>query len=62
LLPIEFKNAALENPLIYNKQFYFWKEYWGEKYVTMKNLDQFIVEHYLESLAFIKFLSNALNT
>lgn len=62
LLPLEFKNAALENPLIYNKQFYFWKEYWGEKYVTMKNPDQFIVEHYLESLPFIKFLSNALNT
>lgn len=62
LIPPDFKIAAIENSLIYNKQFYFWKEYWGEKYVTMINLDQFIVEHYLESLPFIKFLSNALKT
>ncbi len=61
IIPPEFKVAAQKQPLIYNNQFYYWKEYPGNKNITRADLAEFITEHYNVSLPFIYFAKQAIN-
>jgi uncharacterized protein (TIGR02453 family) len=61
IIPAELKDAAKNQPLIYNKQFYYWREYPGKKNITRPDLADFIVEHYLVSQPFIRFVQQAIH-
>lgn len=61
IIPAEFKVAAENQPLIYNKQFYYWREYPGKKNITRTDLADFISDHYRASLPFIRFTQQAIN-
>lgn len=61
IIPAEFKLAAKKQPLIYNKQFYYWREYPGKENITRSDLADFITEHYKASLPFIQFAKQAIN-
>ncbi len=61
IIPAELKDAAKYQPLIFNKQFYFWREYLGNKNITRPDLADFIVEHYFVSQPFIRFVQQAIH-
>lgn len=61
IIPAELKDAAKNQPLIYNKQFYYWREYPGKKNITRPDLADFIVEHYVVSQPFIRFVQQAIH-
>jgi uncharacterized protein (TIGR02453 family) len=61
ILPAEFKEAAEQAPVLYNKSFHYEKEYNGESYVTRKDLAKFIVDHYVAADSWNKFLADALS-
>lgn len=56
ILPPEFKEAAGELPLLYNKSFHYMAHYKGEKQVTRDDLVQFIVDHYNAAEGWNEFL------
>lgn len=58
VLPKEFKEAALSQPLLFNKQFYCWAEYDPEE-AKREDLPKFILEHYKAALPLNQFLSEA---
>jgi uncharacterized protein (DUF2461 family) len=59
-VPKEFQEAHADQPLIANKQFYFWTEL-GPEVVTSADLVDVLMEHYLASLPVSRFLEKALN-
>lgn len=46
ILPKDFKEFGNEHPLIFNKQFYYWKEYKDENIILRDDLLQFVMDHY----------------
>ncbi|MCX7744431.1 MAG: DUF2461 domain-containing protein [Flavobacteriales bacterium] len=61
IISADLKNAAKNNSLIFNKQFYYWREYRGKKNIIRSDLADFIVEHYIASLDFIRFVQQAIH-
>jgi len=59
-IPKEFVEAGESVPEIYNKSFHFWKELGGQKYVTAKDLDKIIVDHYKIAGKFNEWLVEAI--
>ena len=59
ILPPEFKEAALDQPLLFNKQFYYWAEYPAEE-ALRDDLPEFVMAHYEAALPMNRFLSAAL--
>ena len=45
-IPTEFKDFASTQPLIFNKQFYFWKEYSDPSIILQNNLLEFVIDHF----------------
>ena len=45
-LPKEFKEAADQHPILYNKQFYFMKEYQDSEWLLRDDLLEFVMTHY----------------
>jgi uncharacterized protein (TIGR02453 family) len=45
-IPKEFVEAGETVPEIYNKSFHYWRELRGQKYITAKDLDKILVDHY----------------
>lgn len=58
VLPKEFKEAAVSQPLLFNKQFYCWAEYDPEQ-AKREDLPKFILDHYKVALPFNEFLAQA---
>jgi uncharacterized protein (TIGR02453 family) len=59
-IPKEFLNAYEQQPLIANKQFYYFTELSGDK-ITTKNLPQMLMKFYLAAEPMSSFLSRALS-
>lgn len=59
-LPIEFKQVLQEQPLIANKQFYYFSEI-NVKKVLSKNLTDYLMEYYYAAKPINSFLYEALN-
>lgn len=60
ILPKMFKSAAQNQPLIYNKQFYYMRNYEDEQLITQNDFLDFCMEHYHASRAWNKFLTSLL--
>lgn len=60
ILPAEFKDAAVDLPLIFNKSFYFMANYKGQKYVLRDDLGAFIIDHYKVGKGWHDFLMEAI--
>ena len=45
-LPREFKAAAEQHPILFNKQFYFMKEYVDSEWLLREDLMEFVMMHY----------------
>jgi uncharacterized protein (TIGR02453 family) len=60
VLPSEFKEAALREPLIAHKQFYFTAKYTDDKMLLSNQLIPFIMKHYTAGLPWSRFLADAL--
>jgi uncharacterized protein (TIGR02453 family) len=60
VLPPEFKEAVLSEPLIANKQFYFMASYTDDKLIWSDDLLPFIMKHYDAGRPWSEFFSNAL--
>lgn len=58
ILPPEFKAAAEAQPLLFNKQFYYWAEFDGSA-VMSEDLPETIVRHYESAGPMNTFLSAA---
>lgn len=58
-LPADLKEAAEKQPIIYHKQFYCWKEYYGEKEALRKDLAPFIVAHFSACKKLVDFFAEA---
>ncbi|MCP4441045.1 MAG: DUF2461 domain-containing protein [Aureispira sp.] len=61
VLPKVFKEAAKEQPLIFNKQFYYMAEYDDESLITRDDFMDWVIEHYEASQKINKWFSEALN-
>jgi uncharacterized protein (TIGR02453 family) len=59
ILPAELKAAAIDIPLLYNKQFY-WHVKLAPETILTDNLDELVMEHYLASKKLASFLKEAL--
>lgn len=59
ILPAELKAAAATEPMIYNKQFYWYAQLEPET-ILNNNLDEIVIEHYLASKNMIDFFKEAL--
>jgi uncharacterized protein (TIGR02453 family) len=59
-LPKEFQEAALEQALLFNKQFYFMAEYPEPETFLRNDLDQFMIDHYRAGSKVNAFLTEAL--
>lgn len=59
ILPPEFRVAAEKQPLIYNKQFYYWAEYQSER-IFHGDLPEFIMDHIRACAPMNEFLGGAL--
>ncbi len=59
VIPKEFKDAAEKEPLIFNKQWYYFAKL-KPSVITDPNLDQIIIDHYLASRPVEKFFSSIL--
>lgn len=59
-IPKELKEAAEKQPLIYNKQFYFYNELPTSK-LTEPNLLELVVNHYKVALKFSQFVRKAIH-
>lgn len=60
ILPKDFKEAAKENDLLFNKQFYFSAAYDGETTILREDLVDFTMSHYHTGLAWNEFIQKAL--
>lgn len=58
VLPKEFKEAALSQPLLFNKQLYCWAEYDPEE-AKRDDLPKFVLQHYKAALPLNEFLAKA---
>ncbi len=58
VLPKEFKEAAVDFPLIFKKQFYYRAEY-GSKALLRNDLPKFVVKHYRAGKKFNDFIKKA---
>src|SRR5688500_12563186 len=59
ILPPEFRVAAERQPLIYNKQFYYWAEHQSER-IFHGDLPEFIMDHIKACTPMNDFLRNAI--
>lgn len=62
ILPPEFRDQAVREPLLFQKQFYFFAEYAGEEAVTRPDAAGFIMEHFRAAAGWTQFLRQALET
>lgn len=46
ILPKDLKEYGDEHPLIFNKQFFYWKSYEDEKEILREDLLEFVMDHY----------------
>lgn len=60
VLPKEFKEAAKEQPLIFNKQFYYMAEYDDEQLITQDNFLDWVIKHYEASQKLNEWFLNVL--
>ena len=60
VLPAELKEAAAQEPLIFNKQFY-WHTKLAPETILADNLDEIVIEHYLASKNLSLFFKEALS-
>jgi uncharacterized protein (TIGR02453 family) len=58
ILPPELREAAAKQPLIFNKQFYYWSEHEAES-ATRDDLDEFLMEHMRACRRMNEFLTRA---
>jgi len=58
VIPKEFKEIGQKEPLIYNKQFYYWAEL-DAKHILSPKLDDIIMEHYNAAKPIREFLLRA---
>lgn len=59
ILPPEFRQSAEKQPLIYNKQFYYWAEHHAER-IVHGDLPEFIMDHMRACAPMNNFLGRAL--
>jgi len=59
LLPAEFREAAVKQPLLFNKQFYFWAEHDGTE-ALREDIPDFVMEHVSAAEPMNAFLARAL--
>ncbi|QYK54281.1 MAG: DUF2461 domain-containing protein [Fimbriimonadaceae bacterium] len=59
VLPAEFKDAAVENPYVFNKQFYMWSEH-GSETLLRDDLPDFVMDHIRTAWPMNEFLVQAL--
>jgi hypothetical protein len=59
ILPPELKEAAAKQPLIFNKQFYYWAEV-DPKEITRNDLPDFVIAHIKAAGSMNEFLTSAL--
>ncbi|MBC8066115.1 MAG: DUF2461 domain-containing protein [Chlorobia bacterium] len=60
ILPPDLKEAAAKQPLIFNKQFYYWAEHEPEQ-ALREDLDEFLMAHMLACRKMNEFLVKGLN-
>lgn len=60
ILPPEFKQAAVQQPLIFNKQWYFFAEFTPD-HIAKPGLDELVVSCYKTALPVSSFLINSFN-
>ena len=62
VIPKELKEAAEQQPLLYNKQFFYSKTFEnGEDFVLQDNLKEIIMQYYLAAKPMNDFLKACLN-
>ena len=61
VLPVEFRDAARIQPLLFNKQFYYWAEYEPEAALN-EDLSGFVMEHVKAAAPMNEFLARALSS
>lgn len=59
-LPPEFAAAADEFPLLFNKQFYYWREYEAPDLLLRRDLGEFLMRHYRAGRAINAWLTRAM--
>lgn len=59
-LPPEFANRAERFPLLYNKQFYYWREYPDPKIALRRDLMRFVMQHYRAARSVNAWLAKAM--
>jgi len=59
VLPAELREAASAQPLLYNKQFFYWAEYPAEE-IVRQDLPDFVMEHMRAATPMNRFLGKAL--
>ena len=59
VLPTEFRSAAEMQPLLFNKQFYYWAQFDGTE-VSRDDLPDLIIQHYLTAKPMNAFLAAGL--
>ncbi|MEY4603743.1 MAG: hypothetical protein RIT43_1035 [Bacteroidota bacterium] len=60
ILPPEFKQAAVKQPLIFNKQWYFFAEFTPD-HIALPGLDQLVISCYKTALPVSSFLLKSIN-
>ncbi len=60
ILPPEFKQAALQQPLIFNKQWYFFAEFTPD-HIGKPGLDELVISCYKTALPVSSFLIKSFN-
>ena len=61
ILPKEFKEYGEQYPELFSKQFYYMKEYDGEKNILRDDLLDFVVDHYKAGQSWNRWFKKALN-
>ena len=59
ILPLEFREAASHQPLLFNKQFYYWAEY-GPEEALRDDLPEFLMKHARAAWPMNEFLTRGL--
>lgn len=59
-LPKEFRESAEQHPILFNKQFYFMKEYVDSEWLLREDLLDFVMDHYHAQRALMLWLAKAL--
>jgi uncharacterized protein (TIGR02453 family) len=59
-LPKEFREAADQHPILFNKQFYFMKEYEDSEWLLREELMEFVMNHYQAQRELMVWLQDAM--